>query len=42
MVVSGFPPTPLRYRWDVRNDRVTITAAYAPQIQSFFNCPRLV
>lgn len=28
-VFSGFAPTPLPYRWDVRADRVTITVAYA-------------
>jgi hypothetical protein len=41
MVFSGFPPTPPPHRWDVRNDRVTITAAYVPQIQPFFNVPEV-
>ena len=27
-VLSGFSPTPLPNRWDVRDDRVTITVAY--------------
>ena len=27
-VYSGFSPDPLPYRWDVRDDRVTITVSY--------------
>jgi Protein of unknown function (DUF1579) len=27
-VLSGFAPTPLPYRWDVRGDTVTITVSY--------------
>ena len=27
-VFSGFSPTSLPYRWDVRGDRVTITVSY--------------
>jgi len=34
-VFSGFSPTPLPYRWDVRDDRVTITVAYAPLDATF-------
>src|SRR5215207_1757163 len=34
-VFSGFSPTPLPYRWDVRDDRVTITVAYAPLDTTF-------
>src|SRR5262245_50603517 len=29
-VFSGFSPTPLPYRWDVRDDIFTITVLYAP------------
>jgi hypothetical protein len=32
---SGFSPTPLPYRWDLRDDRVTITVAYAPLDATF-------
>ena len=34
-VFSGFAPTPLPYRWDVRGDRVTITVEYAPLDATF-------
>ena len=34
-VFSGFSPTPLPYRWDVRDDRVTITVEYAPLDATF-------
>src|SRR5512132_4603779 len=34
-VFSGFSPTPLPYRWEVRGDRVTITVAYAPLDATF-------
>src|SRR5262249_1745380 len=34
-VFSGFSPTPLPYRWDVRGDSVTITVAYAPLDATF-------
>jgi hypothetical protein len=34
-VFSGFSPTPLPYGWDVRDDRVTITVAYAPLDATF-------
>ncbi|HKA97207.1 MAG TPA: DUF1579 family protein [Streptosporangiaceae bacterium] len=34
-VYSGFSPTPLPYRWDVRNDSVTITVAHAPLDATF-------
>jgi hypothetical protein len=34
-VFSGFAPTPLPYRWDVRGDRATITVAYAPLDATF-------
>ena len=29
-VFSGFSPTPLPYRWDVRGDSVTIEVSYGP------------
>ena len=29
-VFSGFSPTPLPYRWDVRGDSVTISVSYSP------------
>ena len=34
-VFSGFSPTPLPYRWDVRGDSVTITVAYGPLDATF-------
>ena len=34
-VFSGFSPTPLPYRWEVRGDTVTITVSYGPLDSSF-------
>jgi hypothetical protein len=34
-VYSGFSPTPLPYRWDVRGDSVTITVTYGPMDATF-------
>jgi hypothetical protein len=34
-VFSGFSPTPLPYRWEVRGDQVTITVAHAPPDATF-------
>jgi hypothetical protein len=34
-VYSGFSPEPLPYRWDVRDDMVTITVSYGPLDATF-------
>jgi hypothetical protein len=34
-VYSGFSPEPLPYRWDVRDDSVTITVSYGPLDATF-------
>jgi hypothetical protein len=34
-VFSGFSPTPLPYRWDVRGDDVTISVSYEPLNATF-------
>jgi Protein of unknown function (DUF1579) len=34
-VFSGFSPTPLQYRWDVRGDNVTISVSYGPLDSTF-------
>jgi hypothetical protein len=34
-VFSGFAPTPLPYRWDVRGDDVTISVSYGPLDATF-------
>jgi hypothetical protein len=34
-VFSGFSPTPLPYRWDVRGDDVTISVSYDPLNATF-------
>jgi hypothetical protein len=34
-VFSGFSPTPLPYRWDVRGDAVTIAVSYGPLDATF-------
>jgi hypothetical protein len=34
-VFSGFSPTPLPYRWDVRGDTVKISVSYGPLDATF-------
>ena len=39
-VFSGFSPTPLPYRWDVRDDSVTIEVSYGPlDATKYFHAP---